>query len=92
MKKNKCSGTFCEMQYPYDVENCELYESCKNYMPLADMSGTEEVIKMTMELFDIHECERKKLEILFNAYVSQWQASMYRLTPIVNVRRNENPV
>lgn len=89
MDKLKCSGTFCHMAREYDTEACDLFGECEYYSPIADMSGAEEVIDMTMELFDIKDEDRKKLEILFNAYVSQWQASMYRLTPIVNVRRNE---
>lgn len=78
-KKRPCSGTFCVMNRNFDASECKLVDECDHYMPLADMSGMEAVVDMAMLQFNIDEKDRNKLEILFNAYVSQYMAEFCHL-------------
>lgn len=77
--KPKCSGTFCPLNYTVDISQCELYEKCEHYTPLADMSGMESVVDVAMKQFNIEKSERQKLKILFDSYVSQYMATFCRL-------------
>ena len=67
------------MNKGFDTGACELGNECEHYMPMADTSGMESVIDMAIKQFGIEESQRKKLEILFNAYVSQYMAEFCRL-------------
>lgn len=73
-EKRPCSGTFCPMNRNCDSRECKLYSECDYYSPLADTSGMDAVIDMAMKQFEIAESNRKKLEILFNSYVSQYMS------------------
>ncbi len=63
----------------FDTSACKLYSECENYMPMADTRGMESVLDMAIKQFGIEESQRKKLEILFSAYVSQYMAEFCRL-------------
>lgn len=79
MDKPKCSGTFCPLNHTVDISQCELYEKCEHYMPLADISGMEAVVDMTIKQFGIDEAEKEKLRILFNAYVAEYMRVFCRI-------------
>lgn len=72
--KRKCSGTLCPMNRNFDASECNLAGECDYYTPLADTSGMESVVDMAIKQFRIEEKDRKKLQILFNAYASEYMA------------------
>lgn len=85
MDKPKCSGNFCVInRNPKYVEDCKLLDKCYYYKPVhtspvSNTSRMEAVVDMAIEQFDVNEEDRAKLEILFNAYVTEYMKEFCKL-------------
>ncbi len=58
-------------------------------IPKMDTSGMDAVIDMAMNIFQIDDDGRKKLEILFTAYTSEYMKQTCRLSWQYEVGQNE---
>lgn len=80
-RKRKCSGRNCPMQHnTMNVGECKCTDTCEWYTPVADFSDMEAVLDMAVKQFDLKdECDKQKMHILLNAYVSAYVASCFPL-------------
>ncbi len=79
-KKMPCSGLFCCINRNFEPSECLLYDECEFYTPEKDFSGLDAIIEMAEKEFNItSESQKKKLKILFNAYVAEYLAITCKL-------------